>query len=57
LFSHIFGKDEHEENLLISMFLLAACAPQATTSEPAGPQTITVMTHDSFSVSEDVVAF
>jgi thiamine transport system substrate-binding protein len=42
--------------LLISMLLLAACAPQATTSEPAEPQTITVMTHDSFSVSEDVVA-
>jgi thiamine transport system substrate-binding protein len=41
--------------LLISIFLLAACAPQATPSEPAGPQTITVLTHDSFSVSEDVV--
>src|SRR5215203_3233293 len=35
-------------------FLVAACAPQAT-STPAGPQTLTVMTHDSFAVSETVV--
>jgi thiamine transport system substrate-binding protein len=37
--------------LLLSsfLFLLAACAPK-------GPQTLTVMTHDSFSISEDVVA-
>ena len=31
-------------------FLLSACAPRST-----GPQTLTVMTHDSFAVSEDVV--
>jgi thiamine transport system substrate-binding protein len=37
--------------LSIALFL-AACSPQAT---PAGPQTLTVMTHDSFAVSEDVV--
>ncbi|HRQ22086.1 MAG TPA: thiamine ABC transporter substrate-binding protein [Anaerolineales bacterium] len=30
------------------LFLLAACAP-------AGPETLTVMTHDSFAISEDVV--
>ena len=41
--------------LLISTLLLGACAPQATPSVPAGPRTITVLTHDSFAVSEDVV--
>jgi thiamine transport system substrate-binding protein len=43
--------------LLISifLFLLSACAPQ-TPLAPAEPQTLTVMTHDSFSVSEEVVA-
>lgn len=37
-------------NLLLSSFLfvLAACAPK-------GPATLTVMTHDSFAISEDVV--
>jgi thiamine transport system substrate-binding protein len=35
---------------LLFIFLLAACAPK-----PAGPQTLTVMTHDSFAVSENVV--
>lgn len=33
------------------LFLLSSCAPQ-----PAAPQPLTVMTHDSFSVSEEVVA-
>ena len=32
------------------LFLLAAC-----TSKPAEPQTLTVMTHDSFAVSKDVI--
>jgi thiamine transport system substrate-binding protein len=42
--------------LLISLLLLAACAPGATaTPSSTEPQTITVMTHDSFSVSEEVV--
>ncbi len=42
---------------LLSILLLTACAPQAAAPEtPASPQTITIMTHDSFSVSEDVVA-
>ena len=40
--------------LLSFCLLLAACAPQ-TTSTPTGPQTLTVMTHDSFAVSEDIV--
>jgi thiamine transport system substrate-binding protein len=36
---------------LLSMFLLlAACSPK-----PAGPQTITVMTHDSFAASETII--
>jgi thiamine transport system substrate-binding protein len=34
-------------------FLLSACAPIALTS--TGPQTITVMTHDSFAIGEDVI--
>ncbi len=41
--------------LLTSFFLFTACASQATQTQPAGPQTLTIMTHDSFSVSEDVV--
>jgi len=44
--------------LLVSfLFLLSACAPQTTTTPevPAETQTLTVMTHDSFSISEDVV--
>src|SRR5262245_13086523 len=37
-------------------FLLAACSPNATaTPESPEPQTLTVMTHDSFAVSEGVV--
>jgi thiamine transport system substrate-binding protein len=35
--------------------LLSACAPQAAPVQSAEPQTLTVMTHDSFSVSEEVV--
>ena len=41
--------------LLLSLLLLAACGPQATATQPTGPETVTVMTHDSFSVSEEVV--
>jgi len=41
---------------LLSTLLLAACAPQVTqTQQPAEPQTLTIMTHDSFAVSEEVV--
>ncbi|HEX2993614.1 MAG TPA: thiamine ABC transporter substrate-binding protein [Anaerolineales bacterium] len=42
--------------LLISLLLLlSACASPSTPTQPAGPQTITVMTHDSFAASEEVV--
>ena len=42
--------------LLFSLLLLAACSPGVTaTPQSTEPQTITVMTHDSFSVSENVV--
>ena len=37
---------------LLFTLLLASCAPAPT---PAGPQSITVMTHDSFAISEDVI--
>ena len=39
---------------LFSMFL-SACASQEAETQPAGPQTLTILTHDSFSVSEAVV--
>lgn len=38
--------------LLLLVFLLAACARPT----PASPQVLRVMTHDSFSISEDVIA-
>src|SRR5215510_14860620 len=42
--------------LLLFVFLLVSCTPQATATPPsAKPQTLTVMTHDSFAVSENVV--
>ena len=42
--------------LFTFLFLLSSCAPQPTAiSQPAEPQTLTVMTHDSFAVSEEVV--
>ncbi|NWG06623.1 MAG: thiamine ABC transporter substrate-binding protein [Chloroflexi bacterium] len=40
--------------LLLALLLLAACSPRATET-PSGPQTITIMTHDSFAASEEVV--
>ena len=36
--------------LLLSIFLLSGCSPK-----PSGPQTLTVMTHDSFAVTDTVV--
>ena len=36
--------------LLVSMILLVSCAPK-----PSGPQSLTVMTHDSFAVSDHVI--
>jgi thiamine transport system substrate-binding protein len=41
--------------LLLSLWLLAACSPQATATQSTEPETITLMTHDSFSVSKEVV--
>ena len=41
--------------LLLSLLLLAACSPQATATQSTEPETITLMTHDSFSVSKEVV--
>ena len=42
--------------LLFSLLLLAACSPGETATPPSTePQTITILTHDSFSVSEEVV--
>ena len=42
---------------LVSSFflLLAACASPVTATQPAGPQTLTIMTHESFALSEAVV--
>ena len=43
--------------LFVSLLLLAACSSEATaTPQSTEPKTITIMTHDSFSVSEGVVA-
>ncbi|MBN2500526.1 MAG: thiamine ABC transporter substrate-binding protein [Anaerolineales bacterium] len=47
--------------LLVTTILLAACGgatetPTAEPATPSGPRTLTVMTHDSFAVSEDVIA-
>lgn len=39
---------------LLLIFVLVACAPKADT--PSEPATLTVMTHDSFAISEEVVA-
>jgi thiamine transport system substrate-binding protein len=40
--------------LLLFTLILASCAP-ASTPTPTGPQTITIMTHDSFAIGEDVI--
>src|SRR5512141_1725091 len=43
-------------SLLTSVFLLlAACTSRATPTQSAEPQTLTILTHDSFAVSEAVV--
>ncbi len=41
-------------SLLVGVLVMAFASSCA--SQPAGPRTLTVMTHDSFAVSEDVVA-
>jgi thiamine transport system substrate-binding protein len=40
--------------LSLFFFLFASCAPH-TAPAPAEPQALTIMTHDSFAVSEDIV--
>ena len=45
--------------LILVVSLIAACAPSAASEEgqaPAEPRTLTVMTHDSFAVSEELIA-
>lgn len=42
--------------LLVTLIVLAACSSQpATGTAPAGPENLTVMTHDSFAASESVI--
>ena len=43
--------------LLFSLFfLLSSCAPAPTPAPtPAKPQTITILTHDSFAIGKDVI--
>jgi thiamine transport system substrate-binding protein len=49
---------KHLNILLLITLLLAACAPATPAATPtaSGPRTLTVMTHDSWNVSADVVA-
>jgi thiamine transport system substrate-binding protein len=42
---------KHNLNILLCMWLLVSCAPKTS-----GPLSLTVMTHDSFAVSDNVVA-
>ncbi|MCB2210302.1 thiamine ABC transporter substrate-binding protein [bacterium] len=42
--------------LLLTVALLAACTSSPTKPAADEPQTLTVMTHDSFAISEDLVA-
>ena len=41
--------------LTIFVLILAACQPLTTATPETRPQTLTIMTHDSFSVSEELV--
>ena len=41
--------------LLSVLFIITACSPSPTPTDDPGPVTLTVMTHDSFAVSEEVV--
>ena len=42
--------------LVLLMGVAAACRPAAATPTPTGPRTLVLMSHDSFAVSEGVVA-
>ncbi|MBN1537262.1 MAG: thiamine ABC transporter substrate-binding protein [Anaerolineales bacterium] len=43
-----------QKSIVLFLLLLTACTPQTPAAPPtsAGPQTLTVMTHDSFAISE-----
>ena len=41
--------------LFLLLMFLVACSPQATATPPSERETLAVMTHDSFSISEEVV--
>jgi thiamine transport system substrate-binding protein len=41
--------------LLLVLLFLSACSSAATATQSSGPETLTVMTHDSFSVNKDVL--
>jgi thiamine transport system substrate-binding protein len=42
--------------LLLFLMVLAACSPQATATPSSERETLAVMTHDSFSISEKVIS-
>jgi thiamine transport system substrate-binding protein len=42
-------------SLALVALLISACAQTSASPTPAGPRSLTVMTHDSFAVSEEVV--
>ncbi|MEA3309523.1 MAG: thiamine ABC transporter substrate-binding protein [Chloroflexota bacterium] len=42
--------------IVLLVLLLAACAPPPTAAPPTAPRELRVMTHDSFSISEEVIA-
>ena len=46
---------KHLRWLLLITLLLAACGPANGAPTPSGPRTLTVMTHDSFDMSEDLL--
>src|SRR5215216_540957 len=37
------------------LFLISACSSPATATQSSEPQTLTIMTHDSFAISEEVI--
>lgn len=45
------------KSIVLFLLLLTACTPQAPAATPttAGPRTLTVMTHDSFAISEEAL--
>ncbi|HIQ01914.1 MAG TPA: thiamine ABC transporter substrate-binding protein [Anaerolineales bacterium] len=49
---------KHVIGIVLLVLLLAACAPStpAPPPTPTGPRTLTIMTHDSFDISEETIA-